>query len=178
MHRIAATIMVAALAAGAPAQTPPPRAGDTTGDRVQDVVTQPARDVGIQRTTIPAVLELASEDPYSMTGARTCTQIAASVIALNDVLGADFDTPEEDGGNQAGRVAEAGGRAIVESLIPFRGVVREISGAASADRRLQAATYAGLARRGFLRGLHQARGCRTSLTAPAARERTESDARR
>ncbi len=167
MHRIAATIMAAALAVtAAHAQTQPPREGDTTGDRVQDIATQPARDVGIQRTTVPAVLELASEDPYSMTGARTCTQIAASVLALNDALGADFDTPEEASGNQAGRVAEAGGRAIVESLIPFRGVVREISGAASADRRLQAATYAGLARRGFLRGLHRARGCRTSLTAP------------
>src|SRR5690606_2143148 len=133
------------------------------------IATQPARDVGIQRTTIPAVLELASEDPYSMTGARTCTQIAASVLALNDALGADFDSPEEAGGNQAGRVADGGGRAIVESLIPFRGIVREVSGAAGADRRLQAATYAGLARRGFLRGLHRARNCRTGLTTPAAR---------
>ena len=169
MHRIAATIAAAALAVGAHAQTQPPREGDTTIDRAQDIVTQPARDVGIQRTTIPAVLELAADDPYSMTGARTCAQIAASVIALNDVLGPDFDAPPAETGNQAGRVAEAGGRALVDSLIPFRGVVREISGAAGADRRLQAATHAGVARRGFLRGLHRARGCRTSLIAPEAR---------
>ncbi len=170
MHRIAATIAAAALAVGAHAQTQPPRESDTTIDRAQDIATQPVRDVGIQRTTIPAVLELAADDPYSMTGARTCAQIAASVIALNDELGADFDAPPTDaGGNQAGRVAEAGGRALVDSLIPFRSVVREISGAAGADRRLQAATHAGVARRGFLRGLHRARGCRTSLVAPAAR---------
>jgi hypothetical protein len=38
-------------------------------------------------------------------------------------------------------------------------VVREISGAAAADRELAAATQAGFARRGFLRGVHQTRGC-------------------
>lgn len=169
MHRIAAIIAAAALAAAAQAQTQPPREGDTTGERVQDIATQPVRDVGIERTTVPAVLELAAEGPYSMTGARTCAQIAASVLALNDALGADFDAPAEAGGSPAGQVAEAGGRAVVNSLIPFRSLVREISGAASADRQLQAATYAGVARRGFLRGLHRSRGCRTSLATPAAR---------
>ena len=52
---------------------------------------------------------------------------------------------------------------MVNSLIPFRGVVREVSGAAAADRRLTAATQAGFARRGFLRGVHQTRGCRDAL---------------
>jgi hypothetical protein len=49
---------------------------------------------------------------------------------------------------------------VVNSIIPFRGVVRELSGSAEADRRLQAATDAGIARRGFLRGVQRIRGCR------------------
>ena len=49
---------------------------------------------------------------------------------------------------------------MVNSLIPFRGIVREVSGAAPAERRLAAAIDAGFARRGFLRGVLSARGCR------------------
>ena len=49
---------------------------------------------------------------------------------------------------------------IVNSLIPFRGLVREVTGAAPAERRLQAAIGAGLARRGYLRGLAETRHCK------------------
>ena len=54
-----------------------------------------------------------------------------------------------------------GGRALVNSVIPFRGVVREVTGAAPAERQYNAAVDAGLARRGFLRGVHQTRKCKT-----------------
>ena len=62
--------------------------------------------------------------------------------------------------NRASKIAEAGGKTIVNSLIPFRGLVREVSGAAPAQRRLNAAIDAGYARRGFLRGLAKAKGFR------------------
>jgi hypothetical protein len=52
---------------------------------------------------------------------------------------------------------------VVNALIPFRGIVREITGAAPAQRRLNAAIDAGYARRGFLRGLHYARHCRSNF---------------
>ncbi|MEE3154506.1 MAG: hypothetical protein VX309_03150, partial [Pseudomonadota bacterium] len=55
---------------------------------------------------------------------------------------------------------EAGGKTIVNSIIPFRGLVREITGAAPAQRRLNTAIDAGFARRGFLRGAAISRGCR------------------
>ena len=58
-------------------------------------------------------------------------------------------------------MSKAGGTALVDSIIPFRGLVREVSGAASSERRVQIATYAGVARRGFLHGMYRARGCRT-----------------
>ena len=70
--------------------------------------------------------------------------------------------------NRVGKITEAVGRSVVNSLIPFRGLVREISGAAPAERRLQAAVTAGIARRGYLRGLAGARSCKIAPVAPVA----------
>jgi hypothetical protein len=134
----------------------------------QQIVTQPARDVGVQRTEIPPVLVRATADPYSLDGLRTCAQLSTAIVELSSVLGADFDTPATPQGSEAERVAAAGGRAVVNSVIPFRSLVRELSGAADQQRRLEAAVDAGIARRGFLRGVHRARGCRTALVTPDA----------
>jgi hypothetical protein len=59
-----------------------------------------------------------------------------------------------------GKLAEAGGKSVVNAIIPFRGLVRELSGAGPAQRRLEADIQAGYARRGFLRGVATARKCR------------------
>jgi hypothetical protein len=157
LARSVAAGLAFALAGGAAAQA---QQEGSTGERIERVATQPARDVGLERTTIPPLLERAAADPYSLTGLRTCAQIAAALAELDGVLGPDFDVPPAASGSRAGRVAEAGGRALVDAVIPFRGVVRELSGSAGADRRLRAATDAGIARRGFLRGVHRTRGCR------------------
>jgi hypothetical protein len=151
------------LANGTPAQTPQGSSG-SAGDTARQIATQPARDVGIQRTSIPPLLERAVADPYGLTGLTTCAQLSAAIVELNRVLGRDLDSPAVRRGSRAGQAAETGGRALVDSVIPFRGVVREISGSAGAERRLQAAVDAGLARRGFLRGIHRARGCRTGFS--------------
>ena len=140
---------------------PTPQEGGSTGDRVGRIATEPARDVGLQRVTVPPILEQAAVDPYSLVNMRNCGQLAVEVGALSRVLGPDFDAARAPRRHRNGEIAEAGGRAVVNSIIPFRGVVRELSGAASADRRLQAAIDAGIARRGFLRGTQRARGCRS-----------------
>ena len=128
----------------------------TTAQDAKEVATQPARDVGIEKTRIPPLLVEASQNPYAMSGAGSCRQIASSISALNGVLGPDFGSAERA---KKESILKAGGNAVVGSLIPFRGVVREISGAAPAERRLLAAYSAGFARRGFLRGLQRARKC-------------------
>jgi hypothetical protein len=137
----------------APTATPTP----STGRDAKEIVTQPARDVGIEKTKIPPLLEQVSEDPYGTAGTGSCRQITAAIGDLNHVLGPDFSTSPQPGKRN---VAKAGGAAIVNSLIPFRGLVREVSGAGPAERRLNAAIDAGYARRGFLRGLQRARNCR------------------
>ncbi len=137
-----------------------PREPGSTRERAEQIATEPARDVGLQRVPIPPVLEAARADPYTLTGTRNCAGIGRELRDLDGVLGPDFDAPPVRVGSRAGRIAEAGGRAVVNTIIPFRGVVRELSGSAEADRRMQAAVDAGIARRGFLRGLAQMRVCR------------------
>ena len=138
-----------------------PRGPESTRGRVERIATEPARDVGVRRETIPVVLEAARTNPYGLADTRSCAAIASALRDLDSALGPDFDAPPARQGSRAGRIAEAGGRAVVNTIIPFRGVVRELSGSADADRRMQAAVDAGLARRGFLRGLARARGCRS-----------------
>jgi len=155
--------------------TPP--ASSTTPDKIEpgeswttearkksvEIGTQPARDVGVMKRQIPPILDKAREDPYSLKGLKTCKQLAAEVTDLNLVLGPDYTVGNEVRENKAGKLAEAGGKSVINAIIPFRGVVRELTGAAPADRRLNAALDAGYARRGFLRGVHAKQGCRTTF---------------
>jgi hypothetical protein len=146
----------------------------TTLDKAGNIATQPARDVGIDKDKIPPVLQLAVENPYAPPPARTCKGYNVALGELNAVLGEDFAVGAEGNENRTGKIAEAVGKTIVNSLIPFRGLVREISGAAPAERRLQAAVTAGIARRGYLRGLAAAKGCKIAPIAPpppAAKEK-------
>lgn len=125
----------------------------------KEVATQPGRDVGINKPEVPAVLAEAADDPYSLEKVRTCGQITNAIRALNVELGPDFG--EEPGKKTS--ILKAGSAAVVNTLLPFRGIVREVSGAASADRRIAAATQAGIARRGFLRGIYTNRACKTGM---------------
>lgn len=125
-------------------------------DEAGKIASQPARDVGAVKTKIPPVLEAAADGPYTLRGLSSCGAMAAKLGQLDEALGPDFD----DAPGKGESLAKVGGKAVVNSLIPFRGVVREVSGAAAADRRLAAATDAGIAQRGFLRGVYQTRGCK------------------
>ena len=142
---------------GAPAQA---QSQQSTAGRI---ATQPAYDVGARKREIPPVLVAAGAAPYGPSGTATCAQIAQGIAALTEVLGTDYraqNVPTKE--NRAGKVAEAGGKSVVNSIIPFRGLVREMTGAAPAQRRLNAAIDAGYARRGFLRGLQLARRCKAT----------------
>lgn len=146
---------------------------DDTLKKAGDIATQPVRDVGIDKDKIPAVLQQAIEDPYKRPPSRSCKGLKASLDELNVVLGPDFTVGEKANENRTGKIAEAVGKTIVNSLIPFRGLVREISGAAPAERRLQAAVTAGVARRGYLRGLAADRDCKITSPPPTPQEKAE-----
>lgn len=131
---------------------------DSALDKAGDIASQPARDVGATERKIPAILQDAIDAPYKLDGVNTCPVLATNIAALNNELGNDLDEKQKKGGT-VGKYAEAGGKFVVNTIIPFRGLVREVSGAAAADRRLEAAKQAGIARRGFLRGVQATRKC-------------------
>lgn len=162
---LATPMVAAAQSQPTPANPPsgPPPSDSTrdekrarTVDDAKDVISQPAKDVGVSKTKIPPSLLAASQDPYSLTGLDSCQRIADAARVLDAALGPDYTVGGPVDKTSTGKAV---GGAVVNSLIPFRGVVREISGAAAADREFAAAAQAGFARRGFLRGVHQARGC-------------------
>lgn len=123
---------------------------------VMDIAKTPTTDLNITKEEIPPVLIAAVEKPYDLRGLDKCPQLVAAVQQLDAILGPDFDLPQEARGRVSpGRVA----KWMVSSFIPFRGLIRELSGANAQERAVQAAIQAGLARRGFLKGFGAARQC-------------------
>lgn len=127
------------------------------GPSAMDVAKTPITDLNVGRDNeIPPLLTAAAARPYALNGLRTCRQLTSAVAALDEILGPDIDLPQAERERiSSGRVA----RTVVASFIPFRGLIREFSGANEQDRKVQAAIQAGLTRRGFLKGLGAARGC-------------------
>lgn len=124
---------------------------------VTEVAKTPLRDLNIDARDIPEALQIAARDPYATQGMETCNAIVTEIANLDMVLGADYDIAEADGNDRLseGRI----GQSIVGSILPFRGVVREVTGAAGNERLLRAAYTAGMARRAFLKGWGLGRGC-------------------
>lgn len=128
-----------------------------TDSAAQKVANAPLEDANIKKREIPPALQDAVNDPYP-SGLRRCSAIKANLDTLDEALGPDLDGTKP-GKKSTGQVATSVARGAVRSLIPFREVVREISGAAGDQRRYDRAVDAGMARRGYLRGLAIARGC-------------------
>lgn len=122
-----------------------------------DVAKTPLRDLNLDKQVIHEALILAENDPYRITELETCNDIVTEIAALDSILGADYDIAEGSGRDKfsEGRI----GQSVVGSLIPFRGIVREVTGAAGNERALQAAYTAGMVRRAFLKGWGLGRGC-------------------
>lgn len=157
--RLASTLAaVAVLAAcAAPSGTPP----------IAQAATAPLSDVNLVQAPIPDVLAAAQKKPYAMPADASCPALARDVRALDEVLGADLDTPPtetnpsliERGVDFANDEVVGGVRRAAESVVPYRRWVRKLTGAERYSRQVSAAIAAGTARRAFLKGAMQAKGC-------------------
>jgi len=108
---------------------------------------------------VPPILEDAIKHPYKLAGTATCAELTASVNALTAVLGPDVDQPAPKGKSNSTEIAMAAGQGAVTAFIPATGLIKQVSGAAAAQKHAQAAVYAGSVRRGFLKGMGQAKRC-------------------
>jgi hypothetical protein len=127
-----------------------------------ELAKSPLKDLNVEQDAIPPVLQEAVKRPYTMAGIKTCADITATVNGLDSVLGRDVDAPLPKGksSDDATELAMAAGQSAIGSLIPGRGLVRQISGAAAAEKKAKAAVFAGAVRRGYLKGIGLARGCK------------------
>jgi hypothetical protein len=137
-------------------------------ESVQGAATTPLRDLNVVRAKIPEVLLQAMDDPYARPP-RTfkCAALAALIRPLDEVLGPDIDRlPVGDENLMDRGKSSALGVAgdLAAGAIPFRGVVRKLSGAEAHDRLVQSAIIAGNVRRAYLKGLGESKGCMPPAT--------------
>jgi hypothetical protein len=170
----AAAVLVLLGLAGSGCTTAPadgsPRiqtSSEANRENVQGAVAAPLRDLNVMRTKIPDVLLQAMADPYARPPSTRCAQLVNLITPLDGALGADLDEPSHD---QDDLVDKGRGAALdavagaATQAIPFRGWVRELSGAEQHDRVVQAAIVAGAVRRAYLKGLGESRGCTPPAT--------------
>jgi hypothetical protein len=122
---------------------------------VEQAINQPFSDLRLVQEDTPEILKAAVAAPYA--SPQDCTALADEIDALNEALGPDLDVRSEDSG-QTGAQLLASAIGGVFSL-PFRGIVRQLTGAQQRDREKAQAIVAGVGRRGFLRALEQERAC-------------------
>jgi hypothetical protein len=160
----------AGSSAGTPGSGNPPGAQEDADKQkeyrkpstVEDVAMSPLRDTNIDARDIPEELQQILDEPYARLARMNCAEIAKAVVSLDAVLGPDLDARGEPDTlwkkreRAAGRIA----KSFVSGLIPFRSLVREISGASESDRRYRAAIDAGITRRAYLKGYGDARRCK------------------
>ncbi|HWA61863.1 MAG TPA: hypothetical protein VG939_10840 [Caulobacteraceae bacterium] len=165
---VAGTLLLPGLALSDPPpagqlQTPESQSRSTVGD----AASSPMHDLNVMRTKIPPILLQTMADPYARVTPATCSNLSARIAELTDALGDDLDVPPTAEENNRERTAGLGREAIragAESLIPFRGFVRKLSGADQHDKLVLDAITAGNVRRAYLKGLGEARGCRPPAT--------------
>ncbi len=159
---------------------PPPHAAATPNNNGQmrastddnhswgDAVTAPLEDLNLKREEIPQILQNAIEKPYDLTGLDHCEAIAAEVGKLNALLGEDFDEPPppkddrnmtQKGEGMANNAAVGAVRGAARSIIPFRGLVRQVTGADAHQKQVDTAIQAGKVRRAYLKGVGMNKNC-------------------
>ena len=178
MPRIAIALAAVLLATPLAAQDRADRA-QGTGEMMGDAVTQPLADINLKRKGVPSELLAVRDRPYDLTGIRTCRQIIAEVTKLDALLGDDFDKIEVNSRDRKRKEGAAGvTRGLISGLIPFRALIREVSGARSSDQDYREAVYAGVVRRSYLKGLGTARRCKAPgrpMTAMEGAQRAASE---
>jgi hypothetical protein len=138
------------------------RAPSDKPNALTGAVEQPLKDLSIVREEVPPALAKAAKAPYVEIQPLDCNAVRTELAALDKELGPDFDAAQSNDDILAGALRSAMG-------LPFRGVVRRITGAQKRDRKREHAILAGIARRGFLKGVNR-KACIAPPPLEAARE--------
>lgn len=129
-------------------------------------VQMPFEDLNLKRQEIPKKLQQIVDNPYALPPQMLCEGIRKEIDELDTLLGPDVCTPQNPTGmvtSRKGEYVEQGAGMAREravgmvssktNIIPFRGVVRKITGAEKHAKEVERAYQAGKLRRAFLKGL-------------------------
>jgi len=127
----------------------------------------PLNDLNLMQDPVPGVLLRAQAQPYAPPPDLSCRALGREIHQLDQALGPDLDyLPPIDDENLWEQGWEASTQLgnnfmldTTESLVPFRGWVRRLSGAKRYARQLNRAISAGIVRRAYLKGWRYTRGC-------------------
>jgi hypothetical protein len=114
------------------------------------------------KTEIPSVLDDARRAPYAPVAGASCEMLGAEIALLDTALGRDLDVAVDSKPFSKGKVVDKAidvGGSAASSFIPYRGVVRFVSGAEKHDNHVADSVLAGSVRRGYLKGVGEAMGC-------------------
>ena len=167
-----AAILVVLAAGPGGSQTPLPDApapsdrivspSDHSSRNMTSVAEAPLSDLNLLRQKIPPILLAAIDDPYAPIERLTCGTLTAEIGRLYEALGRDFDDPPPPSDPNMTGPSGTGLKLMhsgIQSLIPYDGFVRLLSGAQKHDQLVVNAIKAGAARRAYLKGLGESRNC-------------------
>lgn len=126
----------------------------------------PLEDIGLRKRDIPELLEQLAQNPYFPPAKPyKCDAIKQEMADLDTLLG-DDDKKEEVALSANAQYAMAGAEMVQDAVvnlvksqvnvIPFRSIVRRITGANKHEKHVAQAVQGGNLRRAYLRGLAQA----------------------
>lgn len=138
---------------------------ERTSSGISGAASAPLKDMNIIREDIPDLLK-EIKNPYNIDPAMTCEEIIVRVDALNAVLGRDWDIPPPDKKSMEERAADGASTAVLDTIasqasgvIPYRGIVRTLSGATSHTKKVIKAYERGSHRRTYLKAIGLMNAC-------------------
>lgn len=142
--------------------------GGGTKEAMFTAALSPLEDLGLRKRDIPAMLTELVENPYAVPKEIKCDGVKEELDKITFLIGPDFDAAStktalsfqqkvvETGGDLAHDAIVGAVRSQV-SFLPFRGILRRITGASSHEKAVARALEAGKLRRAYLRGLADAK---------------------
>ena len=141
------------------------RAIQQSQDGFGDAALSPLEDVNLKRAKIPDEFK-ELRTPYAVDPETSCDVIAKEVNTLDGLLGRDWDIPPPDEKGISDRAADGASTAFLDAVssgasgfIPYRGLVRTVTGANSHATKVRKAYERGSHRRTFLKGIGLMKGC-------------------
>ncbi|MBY9066974.1 hypothetical protein K1X12_08685 [Hyphomonas sp. WL0036] len=136
-----------------------------TRDGFTNAALSPLEDLNLRRQEIPPALAPLKQ-PYLSGEPMTCEDVAARLGELKAVLGPDWDAPTPEERRRTDQIADAASGFALNAVesgatgwIPFRGLVRQATGAASHEKKVARAFTLGAQQRAYLKGYGMALGC-------------------